>query len=64
MSNLIVKKGTITALVNPNTENNGSSDQSRSVLRSKLLRVFEKSTTINPVMVLNGCCIKSAQTKE
>ena len=64
MSNLIVKKGTITALVNPNTENNGSSDQSRSVLRSKLLRVFEKSTTINPVMVLNGCCIKSAPTKE
>ena len=50
MSNLIVKKGTITALVNPNTENNGASDQSRSVLRSKLLRVFEKSTTINPVV--------------
>ena len=50
MSNLIVKKGTITALVYPNTENNGSSDQSRSVLRSKLLRVFEKSTTINPVV--------------
>ena len=50
MSNLIVKKGTITALVNPNTENNGSSDQSRSVLRSKLLRVLEKSTTINPVV--------------
>ena len=50
MSNLIVKKGTIMALVNPNTENNGSSDQSRSVLRSKLLRVFEKSTTINPVI--------------